>query len=169
MKMKFIIPLIAFLLLAVPALAVPPHRQIPMQVEADHMVSIQKDNSVVFSGRVVAKQGILTIHADELTIYYVSVSGANDAPGKETKEIKRMFARGRVKIVQKDWVASGDTAEYFDVARKVVIVGNVKVWRDNNLVTGDRFVLFLDEGKSIVEHDRKKGGRVKAFFYPGKK
>jgi lipopolysaccharide export system protein LptA len=134
------------------------------------MVSTQKDNSVFFSGRVVAKQGILTIHSDELTVYYAADdTGGKDVKAKESKEIKRMFAKGNVKIVQKDWVATGDTAEYFDAERKVVIVGHTKVWQDNNMVTGDRFVLFLDEGKSIVEHDQKKGERVKAFFYPDNK
>ncbi|NOX25047.1 MAG: lipopolysaccharide transport periplasmic protein LptA [Deltaproteobacteria bacterium] len=166
--MKFIVQLIALFVISMPALAAAPQRQIPIQVEADQMVSTQKNNSVFFSGRVVAKQGLLTIDADELTIYYATRTGGRDVNSKGTKEIRRMSAQGRVKIIQKGWVASGDTAEYFEAARKVVIVGHVRVWRDNNLVTGDRFVLFLDEGKSIVEHDRGKGGRVKAFFYPAK-
>ena len=169
MSHRFIIALIIVFMFCTPALAAAPHKQIPIQVEADHMVSTQKDNSVLFTGRAVAKQGSMTIHSDELTVYYDSQKDDKKSKAKETKSIKRMFAKGNVKIVQKDWVASGDTAEYFDAERKVVLVGHTKVWQDNNMVTGDRFVMFLDEGKSIVEHDQKKGERVKAFFYPDKK
>jgi len=178
MRIKFIITILLFLLAPGLLLAAPASQgngqaksQEPIQIEADRMLSTQKDNSVFFSGRVVAKQGGLTIHSDELTVYYASQAqpGAEQANANTTKEIERMFAKGNVKITQKDWVATGETAEYFDVQRKVVIIGNAKVWQDNNMVTGDRFVLFLDEGKSIVEHDNKKGKRVKAFFYPKQK
>ncbi len=165
MRYKFIFSFILFFMISIPALAATTHKKMPIQIESDQMISTQKDNSVFFSGRVVAKQGLMTIHSDELTVYYDSASGKSEQTAK-TKEIKRMFAKGNVKIVQKDWVATGDTAEYFDKERKVVIIGHTKVWQDNNMVTGDRFVLFLDEGKSIVEHNQKKGERVKAFFYP---
>ncbi len=169
MLKKNIIVVLVTLMFSCPVLAAAPHQQVPIQVESDHMVSTQKDESVFFSGRVVAKQGDITIHADELTVYYVSHSGGKGGSAKETKEIGRMFAKGNVKISQKDWLATGDSAEYFDVERKVVIIGHTKVWQDNNMVTGERFVLFLDEGKSFVEHGNKKGERVKAFFYPDQK
>lgn len=176
MQIKFIVATLLLLFVPVSLYAAPALQstnqtksQEPIQIEADHMLSTQKDNSVFFSGRVVAKQGILTIHSDELTVYYASSQGQTgdkQVVASQTKEIERMFAKGNVKITQKDWVATGDTAEYFDAQRKVVIIGNAKVWQDNNMVTGDRFVLFLDEGKSIVEHGKKNGERVKAFFYP---
>jgi len=57
--------------------------------------------------------------------------------------------------------------EYYEAERKMILIGNSKVWQDNNLVTGHTVVTFLDQGKSIVERGEKKGERVKAFFYPG--
>lgn len=74
-----------------------------------------------------------------------------------------------MEITKQGWVATGNQAEYFSEERKVVLTGNTKVWQNNNLVTGDTFVMYLDEGKSIVEKGQKKGERVKAFFYPNKK
>jgi len=154
--------------LSTPAWAAPP--KTPVQIEADQMLANQKENSVFFSGRVEAKQDDLTIHADEMTVYYANAANAaQTSKGSENKDIKRLLAKGKVEITKLDWVATGDQAEYFSDERKVVLNGNTKVWQDNNMVTGDTFVMYLDEGKSIVERGQKKGERVKAYFYPDSK
>ena len=150
-----------------------PENQAPVQIEADQMMSLQKDNSVFFSGKVEARQEGMIIHADEMNVYYGDAAAAGkdkqaSMVGKKM-DIERIFAKGNVEITQDDWVATGDSAEYFAVERKVVLTGNTKVWQDNNMVTGERFVMYLDEGKSIIERSSKKGERVKAFFYPGSK
>jgi len=80
--------------------------------------------------------------------------------------IERLVAKGHVEITKEGWVATGNQAEYFSKERKVVLTGDTKVWQNNNLVTGDTFIMYLDEGKSFVERNSKKGERVKAFFYP---
>lgn len=148
----------------------------PVQIEADQMLSSQKDNSVFFSGKVEAKQEGLTIHSDEMMVHYTSNSAPTKQPKKEQKEssvqspldggIERLVAKGHVEITKEGWVATGNQAEYFSKERKVVLTGNTKVWQNNNLVTGDTFTIYLDEGKSTVERNTKKGERVKAFFYP---
>jgi lipopolysaccharide export system protein LptA len=156
----------------------------PVQIEADQMLSSQKDNSVFFSGKVEAKQEGLTIHSDEMTVHYTAGSDpSKTVKGEKSKEvtpssagkgaespldggIERLVAKGHVEITKEGWVATGDQAEYFSKERKVVLTGNTKVWQNNNLVTGDTFIMYLDEGKSIVERNSKKGERVKAFFYP---
>lgn len=158
----------------------------PVQIEADQMISSQKDNSVFFSGKVEAKQEGLTIHSDEMRVHYTSspdtgkqlIKGEKkedakpSAPDKAATGspldggIERLVANGHVEITKEGWVATGNQAEYFSKERKVVLTGNTKVWQNNNLVTGDTFIIYLDEGKSIVERNSKKGERVKAFFYP---
>lgn len=168
----------------------------PVQIEADQMLSSQKDNSVFFSGKVEARQEGLTIHSDEMTVHYKA--GADNAkPTKDEKNggsvqsplgnggsvqsplgnggsvqspldggIERLVAKGHVEITKEGWVATGNQAEYFSKERKVVLTGDTKVWQNNNLITGDTFTIYLDEGKSMVERNSKKGDRVKAFFYP---
>ncbi len=169
MKYTKLLCLLTFLCLLPPltAIAAPagPSRK-PVQIEADHMLSTPKDNSVFFSGRVVAKQGMMTINADELTVYYNSTEKKNKINAQDTKDIKQMWAKGHVKINQDNWVATGDTAKYFAAKRKIVITGHTKVWQNGNMVSGERFILFLDSGKSIVEPGTGKDERVKAFFYP---
>lgn len=145
--------------------AAPP--KTPVQIEADQMLSSQKDNSVYFSGQVHAKQEDLTIHSDEMTVYYTADAAAGKQKnGDQGKDIQRLLAKGHVEITKQGWIATGDQAEYFSEDRKVVLTGNTKVWQNNNLVTGDTFIMYLDEGKTIVERSAKKGERVKAFFYP---
>jgi lipopolysaccharide export system protein LptA len=78
-----------------------------------------------------------------------------------------LFASGNVEIQNEGMTGTGDKMEYYEAERKMILIGNSKVWQDNNLVTGHTVVVFLDQGKSIVERGEKKGERVKAFFYPG--
>ena len=143
--------------------------QKPIQIEADHMLSMQKDNTVYFSGKVEAKQEDLVIHSDEMTVYYTDKNSEGSKQNKKvtkSKDVERIFAEGNVEITQLEWVATGNTAEYFAEERKVILTGSAKVWQDNNLVTGNKVVMYLDEGKSVVERSSQKGERVKAFFYP---
>ena len=143
--------------------------QKPIQIEADHMLSMQKENTVFFSGKVEAKQEDLIIHSDEMTVYYNEKKDTDDNQkkgGTRSKDVDRIFSEGNVEITQLEWVATGDTAEYFADERKVILTGSAKVWQDNNLVTGNKVVMYLDEGKSVVERSTEKGERVKAFFYP---
>jgi len=144
--------------------------QKPIQIEADQMLSLQKNNSVFFSGKVEAKQEELVIHADEMTVYYNETEKKDGKTAEkgtmQSKDVDRIFAKGNVEITQQEWVATGETAEYFSSERKVVLIGTAKVWQDNNLVTGNKVVMYLDEGKSVVEKSAAKGERVKAFFYP---
>ncbi len=139
----------------------------PIHIEADRMTSLKSENAVLFEGKVDARQGEMVIRSAEMTVYYFSdEEKARLTPG-EGRKMKKLLARGSVEIQSEEWTATGDTMEYFETERKVLLTGNTKVWQDNNLVTGDSVILYLDEGKSVVEKSEKKGERVKAFFYPG--
>ncbi len=144
--------------------------QEPIHIEADRMESDQKTEAVLFVGNVEARQGNLLIQADRMTVYYqkASAGGSNQKTAAEAgRAIDKLLANGSVKIVRGNWVATGDQLEFLSGDRKIILTGNTKVWQDNNLVTGDRIVLYLDEGKSVVEQNASgEGGRVKAFFYP---
>ncbi|MEW6520455.1 MAG: lipopolysaccharide transport periplasmic protein LptA [Thermodesulfobacteriota bacterium] len=138
----------------------------PIHVEADRMVSKQKESAVIFSGNVDAKQGALNIHADEMTVYHQSQPAAAGAKQDGPQKIEKLFADGNVKIVQENLVATGKHMEFFAEQRKVLLTGDTKVWQDNNLVTGEKVMLDLNTGTTVVEPDKDNGGRVKAFFYP---
>ena len=72
---------------------------------------------------------------------------------------------GNVKIITKDCkIGTAKRAEYYDAEQRVVLVGNARVWQEDNVVTGERITIFLAEDRSVVEGGKQE--RVKAVFYP---
>jgi len=142
----------------------------PIQIEADRMETSREGGVVLFSGDVQANQGKLIINADEMTVLYTTAGPGPDGPagttGDLTRKIEKIMAKGNVKVVQEDWVAAGDTMDFNADDRIVVLAGNAKAWQDQNMVSGEKIVLYLDEGKSVVERSTREGDRVKAFIYP---
>jgi lipopolysaccharide export system protein LptA len=120
--------------------------------------------------QIEAEQGNLNINADEMTVLYTKAGPTPEASAETaadlTQKIDKITAKGNVKIVQEDWVAAGDTMEFNADDRIVVLAGNAKAWQDQNMVTGEKIVLYLDKGKSVVERSTREGERVKAFIYP---
>ncbi len=142
----------------------------PIRIEADRMVTSQEDSTVVFSGNVQANQANLFIHADQMTVLYAKTgTSADDSGGtavNPTRNIERIKATGNVKIVQKNWIATGDSMDFNADDRIITLAGNAKAWQDKNMVSGEKIILYLDEGKSVVEKSTQEGERVKAFIYP---
>lgn len=159
--------LTAGLCLAAPASPAAGGKKPPIHIEADRMVSLKNDNAVLFTGKVDARQGQMVIRAAEMTVYYLSNEEKVKLPQSEERSLKKLLATGNVEIQNDGMTGTGDKMEYYEAERKMILIGNSKVWQDNNLVTGHTVVVFLDQGKSVVERGEKKGERVKAFFYPG--
>ena len=144
---------------------------VPIQIEADRMETSQESGAVLFSGNVKATQEDLTINADEMTVLYIKAgsqptSSADVRAENLSQKIDKILARGNVKIVQRDSVAAGDTMDFSADERIVILSGNAKAWQDKNMVSGEKIILYLDEGKSVVEGSSREGERVKAFIYP---
>jgi lipopolysaccharide export system protein LptA len=134
------------------------------------MESSKENGVVLFFGNVKANQGNLSIQADEMTVLYMKTEaqseGSVPSAADLSQKIDKITAKGNVKIVQDDWIAAGDAMD-FDAARRIVILaGNASVWQEQNTVSGEKIILYLNEGKSVVESSSQEGERVKAFIYP---
>jgi len=148
----------------------------PIHIEADRMISQEQENSVLFMGNVVAKQGGLIIRTDEMTVFYVQKDSGTGM--KNTSQVKKLICKGNVEISQGDWIGTGKRMDYYARDRKVVLSGDAKGWQDQNMVSGKTITYYLDEGRSIVEgpatagsktgteKDDGKPGRVKAVIHP---
>ncbi len=79
----------------------------------------------------------------------------------EAREIEQVVAEGNVKIVQQGRTATGDKAVLYREEGRVVLTGNPKVSQGNNFVQGEQITIFLNDRRSIVS-----GGRVNAVFTP---
>ena len=127
----------------------------PVTVDADQLENLQKEGVIVFTGNVVASQDSSTQYADRMEVYL-------DARGES---IVRTVSTGNVRIITKDCrMGTGQRVEYYDAEQRVLLIGNARVWRDDNVVTGERITLYLAEDRSVVEGGTQE--RVKAVFYP---
>jgi lipopolysaccharide export system protein LptA len=45
-----------------------------------------------------------------------------------------------------------------------VLIGNARVWQEDNVVSGDTITIFLSQDRSVVQGGKDE--RVKAVFYP---
>ncbi len=150
----------------------------PIDIEADRMLSQEKENSVLFSGKVVAKQDDVTIHADEMTVYYAPEGDGKKKPaaqkgpapgGGGAQKIQKLICTGKVKITRGEWTGLGQRMDYFTGERKVVLSGDAQTWQGQNMVSGKTIIYYLDEGRSIVEQDDSARKRVKAVLHPDSK
>ncbi|MCK4648432.1 hypothetical protein KAT51_02795 [bacterium] len=64
----------------------------------------------------------------------------------------RLQATGRVKLVRDGMVATCKVLDYFDKEGKAVLTGNPEIREKENLVTGERITLYVDEYRMVVEN-----------------
>jgi lipopolysaccharide export system protein LptA len=142
---------------AAPSSVAPPSngKNAPVTVNSDTLESLQKEGLAVFKGNVVARQDNSTQYADRMEVY-------TDA---KTRSIERVVSTGNVRIITRDCrMGTAHRAEYYDAEQRVVLIGNARVWREDNVVTGERITIYLAEDRSLVEGGKQE--RVKAIFYP---
>jgi len=127
----------------------------PIVIDADRMEASKKEGLVVFTGSVIAKQENSTQTADRMEVYL-------DDKGER---VARIVSTGNVKIVTEDCrTGTARRAEYYDDEQRLLLIGDAKVWQEENVVTGDRITILLAEDRSTVEAGSQ--GRVKSVFYP---
>lgn len=127
----------------------------PIKVTSDRLEGSDADGRVIFKGSVVARQGDVSIYADELVVVYAEAS----------RDIDRVEALGQVRIVQGERVASGDRGVFSLKQGRIVLTGSPRIFEDGNYVSGEEITVLLDEQKSIISGGQD--GRVEAVIQPG--
>jgi lipopolysaccharide export system protein LptA len=135
----------------------------PIHVEANKMTSTEKSNSVVFTGDVDAKQGDVRIRSDEMTVFYHDID-SSDGKGQEkdkkkaaqptekktTQQVEKLICIGNVEVTRGEWLGTGKKMVYLSKERQVILTDNAKAWQGQNMVSGDKIIYYLDEGRSEV-------------------
>jgi lipopolysaccharide export system protein LptA len=130
-------------------------RSQPVTVDADKIERFGKEGLVVFTGNVVARQQNSVQYADRMEVYL-------DERGDR---ILRTVSTGSVRIITRDCrTGTARRAEYHDLEQRVVLIGNARVWQEDNVVSGETITIFVSQDRSVVEGGRQE--RVKAVFYP---
>jgi lipopolysaccharide export system protein LptA len=127
----------------------------PVTVDADHMEAFRKESLVIFSGSVVARQNDSVQYADRMEVYL-------DEKGER---VVRTVSTGNIRIITSDCrTGTARRAEYYDDDQRVELIGSARVWEDDNVISGERITIFVNEDRSIVHGGKQE--RVKAVFYP---
>ncbi|MBU4370900.1 MAG: lipopolysaccharide transport periplasmic protein LptA [Proteobacteria bacterium] len=142
----------------------------PIQIVSDRLDAYNEKRMVVFSGNAVATQGARTIRAERLTLYY---RDDQKKPGRSTVEgrgggtgnLERVEAKGRVTITEGERVVTGEEAVFEQDAQKITMTGSAVLREGDNIIRGDRIVIFLNENRGVVESAESQ--RVTATIYPG--
>jgi lipopolysaccharide export system protein LptA len=143
----------------------------PIQIDAGKLDFFDKEQRLVYSGGVIAKQGDATLKATSLTIFFAKpdeekgAKAANSAnPLGGDNQVRRMEAAGPVTITNKSQVGTGDRGVYDRVENKVYLIGNPILTEGPHVVRGDgqsQLIYDLASGRAQIT-----GGRVQSLITP---
>lgn len=124
----------------------------PIHIAADKMTSTEKSNSVVFTGDVDAKQGDVRIRSDQMTVHYTPKGKAKKGSkgGSPTQQVEKLICVGNVEVTRAEWLGTSKRMVYLAGKRQVILTGSAKAWQGQNMVSGDKIIYYLDEGRSEV-------------------
>jgi len=128
----------------------------PLRITSRQLEADNKNQLIIFTGNVVAKQGEMTIYADVAEVYYEKKEEGN--------EVREIVATGNVKIQQADQVATGQKAVFVNAEQKITLTGQPRVWQGKDMVSGEKIIVLLEEDKSFVESGPDR--RVEVILYP---
>lgn len=129
-----------------------------VDIEADRMEVLQKENRAIFTGNVDAKRGPVTLKTDKLVVTYSEVPQAG---GEKKTDVTFLDAAGNVLIVTARQRITGRTARMDVKANKVTVEGGVTVKQGKTVLNGAQLLVDLDTDTSQLT-----GGRVKGSFVP---
>ena len=127
----------------------------PVHITSQQLEAEYDKKLITFIGNVEARQKEFTLYADRLVLFI------ND----EGKEIEKIVAYGKVRMVQGNRTATCREATYYYREGTVVMRGEPVVKEGENWVKGKR---MSNEQKSVAEGDTTGGERVTVTIIPGK-
>lgn len=126
----------------------------PIQIEADKMTSVEQTRSVEFSGAVDARQGDVRIRSDRMTVHYSEDTKQSSGDRIASQQVEKLICNGNVEISRGQWLGTSQKMIYLSKERQVILTGDAKAWQNQNMVSGDKIIYYLDEGRSEVSGGR---------------
>jgi lipopolysaccharide export system protein LptA len=137
------------------ALAAPAANREPLKIKSDTLHADNEKRTATFQGRVVARQGDMTLYADRLVITYAAAG----------HQVSKVEAFGNVRVLQENRQATGAHGVYDPKTAVIVLDGSPKVVQGEDVVTGKVITYFVNEKRSVVTGGPKQ--RVEAIIHPG--
>ncbi|MDA3859054.1 MAG: LptA/OstA family protein [Roseovarius sp.] len=130
---------------------------LPIQVVSDELQMDQNVNTAMFAGNVDVEQGDLKLNSATVLVEYGMIEGSS-----KPNQIIRLTASGGVTITSPTETAEAADAVYTIATREIVMTGDVLVTQGLNTVSGERMVVYLDDGTAEMQ------GRVRTFIDKGR-
>jgi len=124
-----------------------------ISINADSMEYDNRENKGIFKGNVVARQDDIVMFASSMQVYYSEGGG-----------LSRVDARGNVRVIQGDRIATGNRIIFNNATQTIVATGSPRVWQGDNVVHGTKITVYLKEERTVVEGD--PNSRASATIYP---
>lgn len=125
-------------------------------IKSNEMTADNKGRTAVFTGKVVAKQGDITIFSDKLVVNYADKRG----------DVEKIDALGNVRIVQLNRTGFAEQAVYDSRDGRIVLTGSPRVVQGGDSVRGKVITYYLDDDKSDVSSGGDPKERVEAIINP---
>ncbi len=143
----------------------------PIEITSDRMEAFNEKKMVVFSGNATAKQGDITLKADQLLLYNKNEPSKKDKAAAQefetSGELDKIEAKGNVIITQKDRMATGNEASFQQDTGQIILTGNAILREGKSTITGCKVIVYTNEDRgSVVPCTPGKDERVKAIIYP---
>lgn len=127
-----------------------------ISITSQKMTMKNRNQRVVFEGKVVVIKEGLTLHADRVELLFHASNTGLLASGSsvQRRDISGMEAEGHVVIEQGIRRAKADRATYDPRAETIVLTGDPEASAAGDVIYGRRITVFLKEDRSLVEGSR---------------
>lgn len=129
---------------------------LPITVKSNDMTADNKGKTAIFSGKVVAKQGDITIFSNKLVVSYA----------EKDNDVEKVEAFGSVRIVQLNRTGFADQAVYDSRNGRIVLTGSPRVVQGGDSISGKVITYYVDDEKSEVTSGGDPKARVEAVINP---
>jgi lipopolysaccharide export system protein LptA len=129
---------------------------LPITIKSNELTADNKGKTAIFTGKVVAKQGDITIFADRITVSYADKKG----------DVEKIEAAGNVRIVQQNKTGIAAQAVYDSRDGKITMTGNPRVMQGGDSISGKTITYYVDDDKSVVSGGDDPKSRVEAIINP---
>jgi lipopolysaccharide export system protein LptA len=127
---------------------------LPINIKSNEMAADNKGKTAIFTGKVVAKQGDVTIYADRLTINY----------SDKKNDVEKIEADGNVRILQENRIGTASHAVYESTQGRITLTGDPKITQGTDTMSGNTITYFIDDDRSEVSSG--PGRPVEVLIHP---
>tara|TARA_B100000700_G_scaffold307988_1_gene385109 strand:- start:2586 stop:3104 length:519 start_codon:yes stop_codon:yes gene_type:complete len=129
----------------------------PYEIIAENMFIEREQNIVGFSGKVVLKQGIANLEADQILLFFNKKFDQED--------FYKMEASGNILIRNNEATSiTGDLAIYNVDDEKLIMTENVVLKNQLSMINGNKLILDINSGKIEIFDDKLDQERVKGVL-----